>query len=297
LKTSITAVEKKSWFLLCLFVWIQPLISGDRQTGSLRLEEPLSREKNMVVFIKYGNGYLNIAKSNPQIAYEGEFLYAEYKPDVRYEVVGDEGRLDIRFTGDVRDDDEEDSRHIDSIDKLYENELNLKLNPKIPLDLNMDLGVIKGDLDFSGLLVEKFDIEVGVSKADIYFNEPNRTSIESFDIEGGVGKLSIEKLGNANIRELSFEGGIGSYELDFSGKYQQDLTGTMELGMGKLTLYIPRNIGTRISVDQSFLSSFSIDEAYKSGEEYTNDQWGKSKYQIDLDIETGVGKVDVIWID
>jgi hypothetical protein len=251
----------------------------------------------MVVYIKYGNGYLNIAKSPEKRAFEGEFYYKEYKPDVRYEVVGDEGRLDIRFTGEDREEGEEGSQHIDSIDKLYENEMNLKFSPQIPLDLKMDFGVVKGDLDFSGLQIREFDIEVGVSKAEIYFNEPNPTSIETFDIEGGVGKLNIEKLGNANIRELSFEGGIGSYELDFSGKYRQNLYGSMELGMGKLTLYIPRKIGTRISVDRSFLSSFSIDEAYKSGDVYTNEQWEKSKYQIDLDIETGVGKIEVIWID
>ncbi|UCF63089.1 MAG: hypothetical protein JSW33_11000 [bacterium] len=290
-------IIKNSWILICFLVWIQPLFSEDSRTGKLNVEEPFSREKNMVVFIKYGNGYLNIAKSDPKMVFDGEFLYAEYKPDVRYEVVGDEGRLDIRFSGDVRDQDEEDSKHIDSVDKLYENEMNLKFSPRVPLDLNMDLGVIKGDLDFSGLMVEKFDIEVGVSKAEIYFNEPNPTSIESFDIEGGVGKLRIEKLGNANIQEMSFEGGIGSYELDFSGKYQQNLYAKMELGMGKLTLYIPRKIGTRISVDRSFLSSFSIDEAYKSGDVYTNDRWEKSKYQIDLDIESGVGKIDVIWVD
>ena len=172
--------------------------------------------------------------------------------------------------------------------------MNLNFSPKIPLDLDLDFGVIKGDLDFSGLQVKNIDIEVGVSKADIYFEKP---TMESFNIEGGVGKLHIEKLGNANLKEMTFEGGIGSYELDFSGEYQQDLYGDMELGMGKLVLYIPKKIGTRISVDKSFLSSLSIDEAYKNGDVYTNDQWEKSKYNIDLDIETGVGKIEVIWTD
>jgi len=288
--------ELKFLTYLFLIIWLIPGIAEDKQSGKLTLEEPLSREKNMVVFIKFGNGYLNLGQAADKTAFEGEFYYKEFKPDVRYEVVGDEGRLDIRFSGDMRD-DEEDSKHIDSIDKLYDNEMNLNFSPKIPLDLDLDFGVIKGDLDFSGLQVKNIDIEVGVSKADIYFEKPNKVTMESFNIEGGVGKLHIEKLGNANLKEMTFEGGIGSYELDFSGEYQQDLYGDMELGMGKLILYIPRNMGTRISVDQSFLSSLSIDETYKDGDVYTNDQWGKSKHNIDLDIETGVGKIEVIWTD
>jgi len=291
-------MTKINKILTCLFVLIVliPGFAEDKQSGRLTLEEPLSREKNMVVFIRFGNGYLNLGEAEEKTAFEGEFYYKEYKPDVRYEVVGDEGRLDIHFSGEVRD-DQEDSKHIDSIDKLYDNEMNLRFSPNIPLDLEMDFGVIKGELDFSGLQVKNIDLEVGVSKADIYFEKPNRITMESFDIEGGVGKLRIEKLGNANIKELTFEGGIGSYELDFSGEYQRDFYGNIELGMGKLILYIPRNTGTRISVDRSFLSSLSIDEAYKDGDVYTNDQWEKSKYNIDLDIETGVGKIEVIWTD
>lgn len=288
--------EKKFLIWLCVLIWLVPGFADDKEPGRMTLEEPMSREKNMVVFIKFGNGYLDLGPADDKMAFEGEFYYKEYKPDVRYEIVGDEGRLDIRFSGDVREEDDE-SKHIDSIDKLYDNEMNLRFSPKIPLDLDMDFGVIKGNLDFSGLQVKNIDIEVGVSKAEINFEKPNKISMESFNIEGGVGKLHMEKLGNANIKGMIFEGGIGSYELDFSGEYQQDLSGSMELGMGKLILYIPRKIGTRISIDRSFLSSVSIDEAYKDGDVYTNDRWGKSKHSIDLDIETGVGKIEVIWTD
>lgn len=288
--------EKKFLIWLWVVIWLVPGFADDKESGRMTLEEPMSREKNMVVFIRFGNGYLDLGPADDKMAFEGEFYYKEYKPDVRYEVVGDEGRLDIRFSGDVREGDDE-SKHIDSIDKLYDNEMNLRFSPKIPLDLDMDFGVIKGNLDFSGLQIKNIDIEVGVSKAEVYFKETNKITMESFNIEGGVGKLHIEKLGNANIKEMVFEGGIGSYEMDFSGEYQQDLYGSMELGMGKLILYIPRKIGTRISIDRSFLSSVSIDEAYKDGDVYTNDRWGKSKHSIDLDIETGVGKIEVIWTD
>jgi hypothetical protein len=269
----------------------------DKESGHMTIEEPLTKEKSMVVFIRYGNGYIDFGKTNNNMAVIGEFTYKEYRPDVEYETVGNEGRLDIRFSGDVRDEEDDDEKHINSFDELYDNELILKFSPKIPLSLELDFGVVKGDMNFGGLKVSNFNMEVGVSKTDIYFDEPNPISMEDFSIEGGVGKLNIDKIGNANIQEFTFDGGIGSYELDFTGDYQQSLYADIELGMGKLVLYLPKDVGTRLSVDKSFLSSFSIDEAYKNGDVYTNDKWEKTKFKLDLDIETGLGKIEVLWVD
>ena len=85
--------------------------------------------------------------------------------------------------------------------------------------------------------------------------------------------------------------------LDFGGKYQQDMHANIEIGMGKVKLYLPKYVGTRIEVDKSFLSSFSIDEAYKKGDFYYNDQWEKTPYMLDMKVEAGVGKVDIIWVE
>ena len=282
--------------LVTVLLIITQAFPNDKEMGKLTIKEPLTREKNMVIYIRYGNGFIDFGRNDENMAVIGEFTYKEYVPDVEYETVGDEGRLDIRFSGDVTDSDENNEKHIDSFDELYDNELILNFSPKIPLDFSLDFGVVKGDMDMTGLKVSNFEMEVGVSKSVIYFDEPNPEPMEEFYIEGGVGKLNIEKIGNANIEKFIFEGGIGSYELDFSGEYQQDLHAEIELGMGKIVLYLPRDIGVRLSVDKSFLASFSIDEAYKNGDVYTNDQWEKSKYNLDIEIETGVGKIEAVWV-
>ena len=284
-------------FLVSIVFCTSYSLAKDKESGHLTIEEPLTKEKSMVVFIRYGNGFIDFGNTNNNMAIIGEFTYKEYRPDVEYETVGDEGRLDIRFSGDVRDEQDDNEKHINSFDELYDNEMILKFSPKIPLSLDLDFGVVKGDMNLSGLKVKDFNMEVGVSKTDMYFDEPNPIRMENFSIEGGVGKLNIDKIGNANVKEFIFDGGIGSYELDFTGEYQQNLYADIELGMGKLILYLPKNVGTRLSVDKSFLSSFSIDEAYKNGDVYTNDKWEKTKYSLDLEIETGVGKIEVLWVD
>lgn len=291
-------ISKIKYSLIVLFLFLLTTsFAADKERGRYNTEESLTKEKLVKVSIKYGNGFIDIGSLDNNNVYEGEFLYKEYKPDVEYEVIGDEGRLDIHFSGDVSESGgEEDSKHLSSLDELYDNEMILHFNKKVPLDFDLDFGVIKGDLDLSSLKIRNIKMEVGVSKSSIFFNESNKTYMDEFSIEGGVGKLEIDKMGNANMKSFDFEGGIGSYELDFSGNYQQDLNAHIELGMGKMTLYLPQNIGTRLTVNKSFLSSFSIDDVYKDGDVYTNDNWGKTKYSLDMSIETGVGKIDVEWV-
>ena len=277
-----------------------PIIIFSAEDERLRIKKnaPRTKEKSIAVFIDYGNGYIDLGKTNSNNIFEGEFVYSEYRPHIKYEIVGGEGRLNIKFSGKVKKDEEdESSKRINTLNKLYDNELLLNLNREIPLTLDLELGVVKGEMDLGGMNIKDIDIEVGVSKATIVFDEPNQTLMETFTIEGGVGKMSISKLGNANLEDFNFEGGVGSYELDFTGDYKRDVSADIEMGMGKLKIYLPRYIGTRIQVDKSFLSSFSVDEVYKSGDIYYNDKWDKSKYSLDLSVEAGVGKIEVIWED
>lgn len=270
----------------------------DTERQTLSKKETLTREKSLTVNLKYGNGYITIGKSDPQNIYEGEFSYRKYRPDIKYDIVNNEGRLDIFFTEEAKGTEENDRKgDFYSFNDLYENELSLNFNPHILLNFNIDLGVSKGNMDFSGLKIRKLFLEMGVSKTGVKFDEINSIGMESFRVEDGVGKFSIENLGNANVSDFSFEGGVGSYQLDFRGNYQQNLTGKIELGMGKLILYLPRNIATRLSVDKSFFSALEIDEVFKNGNIYTNERWGKSEPTIDLFIESGMGKIEVVWVD
>ncbi|GAB4363419.1 MAG: hypothetical protein Kow0042_01300 [Calditrichia bacterium] len=288
---------KINLFLVCLLLPLY-LLASSNEAEVLKKQALLTREKSLNVSITYGNGFITISKLTTKNVYEGEFVYEKSRPDIRYDIVGDEGRLQVYFSGKVRKDSrDEDARNISSITNLYDNELRLHLSPEIPINLDLELGMIKGNLDLSGLKIQSLNMEIGVSKGTIVFDEPNPIKMENCTIEGGVGKLNIERLGNARVKNFSFEGGVGSYVLDFSGEYKLNTNANITIGMGKVTLYLPRYIGTRLKVDKSFLSSFSIDKIYKEGDYYYNDNWEKTRYNLDMKVEAGVGKVDVVWVD
>ncbi len=269
----------------------------DQNQDILKKRVPLTREKKLLVNLSYGNGYLVLEKGPSRHVFESKFLYENARPDIRYDIVGDQGRLEIDFAGKMKKSDGEESHQISSLNKIFDNRLYLYLSPEVDTEMDLELGVVKGTLDFSGLRLRNLRMEIGVSEADMLFDTPNPILMEDMYIEGGVGKLRIERLGNANFRQLTFKGGIGSYEVDLSGSLEQNARVNIQLGMGKILLYLPDYVGTRIRVQKSFLSSFSVNDCYREDGYYYNTNWGKTSRQLDVRIETGVGKVKVIWVD
>jgi hypothetical protein len=274
------------------------ILAQEGNQGVMRKQESFSKEKILTVSLTYGNGYISIDRLLNKNVFEGEFIYEKYRPNVDYEVINDEGKLDIFFSGIVKKRGKRGGvHHINSIKKIYDNELRLNLSNEVPIDLDLELGVVKGDLDLTGLKIRNLNMAVGVSKSAIIFDESNPISLENCSIEGGVGTLQIENLGFANVQDFHFEGGVGSYEIDFGGQYKQDISAKIELGMGKLSLYLPNYIGTRIKINKSFLASVSIDDCYKKSDYYYNNNWEKTSHKLEIEVETGIGKLEVFWLE
>ncbi|RMF56050.1 MAG: hypothetical protein D6748_14315 [Calditrichaeota bacterium] len=289
------------YMALSLAISTLPLMAGPRGGEQSRLKKVVKRsyETRINAKVKINNGIVYIDKAVEPEIFNGEFIFTRRPPTVNYEVVGNEGQLTIRVAGKVskvKDVHHDEDYEID-MDEVYENECYINLSPDVPLDLKMDLGVTKGEMDLGGFRLNNLDLTTAVSSNIIEFSEPNPQPLEEFRVENGVGKLQILNIGNSNFRYFSFEGGVGKYVLDFDGEYQHDATGKIELGMGKLTLFLPRNIGVRLEVDKTFLSSFDIDKVYKEDDTYYNELWNSSKPQLDLHIESGIGKIEVQWIE
>lgn len=255
-------------------------------------------EKEIHVDITLGNGKIYLEKGSPQKVFEGEFTYEQRAPEVNYEIVGEDGRLTIQFDeiNNREKGEEKKFSHLSSLDDLYGNECRLKLSPNLPIVLTLDLGVIKGEMNLGGLQLREISLSSGVSKVHINFNEPNPISLEYFDVEAGVGALEISNLGNANFKHFKFEGGIGKYILDFAGSSYKESKVDISVGLGKVKLYLPQSVGVRMKVDKSFLCSFSIDDIYKKNDFYYNENWGKNDNSLDMNIETGIGRLSVVWI-
>jgi hypothetical protein len=284
-------------FLMASLVWAK---DPAKDLATLKREYSLSGVRAITADIEVSVGKVVIEKAARGQAFAGFFRYSGEPPEVEYAVSGEKGLLDVRF-GDksiVR------KKHRGSGDEDYDIDLGdfedwecrLAFSSEVPLSLGIEAAVVSGEWDLGGFQVEALSLETGVNKLDIDFSSSNPVEMNRLDIESGVGKLTMRGLGNANFRDLSFQGGVGSYELYFDGKFSDDARADLEIGMGKLVLHLPENIGVRIRMDDSFLSSITMTDMEKRDGSYINQHWGSNRPQLDMQIDTGVAKVEIDWL-
>jgi hypothetical protein len=262
-----------------------------RQVEKIHKEIKFQDEKNLTVKIDYGGGTIVLEKNKSDNILDAEI--EEENPDeidIDYDKIGDKGELYL--------DSKSKLRHLDF--DLDDNYCHLGFSDKIPISFEIDVGACKGEFDFTGLRINNLDIDLGASSTEINFKKPNPERISEINIDAGASKLKMEGLGNANFDRLSFDGGVGDYTLDFSGELRHKAYVDIDVGLGSLTVLLPENIGVRIRKEDSFLSSFSIDEAEFQEVEsnvYESENFGKTEGELIFDIEIGLGSVKIEYID
>jgi len=112
------------------------------------------------------------------------------------------------------------------------------------------------------------------------------------DLKMGAGEGDL-RLRDLQISRLEIQMGAGELNVDLTGDRKRDLTGSIHGGAGEATIRLPHEVGVQIHASGG-LGSISSDGFHQNGSEYTNDAWGKSPVSIRLDIEGGVGSINLI---
>lgn len=131
-------------------------------------------------------------------------------------------------------------------------------------------------------------IPVGSGKNiwDIYLTQKLPVDLE---VEFGAGEGTLD-LREIWLEDLQIDMGVGELTVDISGRYKQGFDVTIEGGVGSATVYLPEDIGVRVSAEKG-IGSIDASGFKKRGDIYTNDAYGESDITIDLDIEAGIGSI------
>ena len=208
---------------------------GETRTTSKTV--PLGHEKSVDVEIKMGAGELRVANGSSDLM-NADFTYNvdAWRPEVRYDVTGDLGKLAIQ---------QPSGRHNYRGRTRYE--WDIRLNSGVPLAMNVNLGAGKANLILAGLNLNRLNLNVGAGEADI----------------------------------------------DLDGAWQHDVAASVHGGVGKLTLHLPADTGVRARI-QGGLGAIHANEFTKKGDVYTNSAYGKSKASLSIDIQGGMGEVNLM---
>ena len=174
--------------------------------------------------------------------------------------------------------------------------LDLTLGTQVPIELMLQFGAAEADLELGGLRLQKATIQTGASDTNVRVSRPNPLTCSTARFEVGAAKFAAEGLGNLNCEDLSFSGGVGDVTLDFTGSWRADGTVEIDMGLGSLTLRLPRGLGVAVH-KSSVLASFDSQGLIKRGQVYYSEGFDKSERKLNINIDAALGSIKVLWVD
>jgi hypothetical protein len=248
------------------------------------MSRQLEGEDEVRVDVEYGAGRFVVRPVGDNLLYRMNLRYDEdrYEPVAEYS----NGRLEIGV----------DSRRRSRLRGDREaGELTLELARGVPMDLELQFGAVKADLDLGGLALTDLDLHTGASESLIDISEPNREVIETASFEVGAADFTLHHLGNLNAERIEVDAGVGSLTLWLDGEWQRNTRLAIDMGLGALELRVPEGLGIQLRKD-SFLTALDSEGLVKRGDTYESLDWNDADHRVTIDLDAAFGSVKVVWI-
>ncbi len=266
--------------------------AGDRRT-ILTVDEPLDENvKSMAIEIEFGFGEIRLERGNPAKAVTGYMQYDEesIRPSAKYKVEGDRAYFRLVTK----------SRHRGwSLDDSFDSpESEIYFTTRVPLDIDFSCGLGEAFLDLGELQVRELSLDNGLGETTLNFSTLNGVELRSLSVDNGLGELTALNLSNARTKILSFDCGLGSATLDFRGESRHDMDVDIDVGLGSITLKIPRGYNVDLDAEENFLSSINARGMERlSRSRYRSFDYDSKKPTIRIEASVGLGSIDLQWID
>lgn len=243
-----------------------------------REEIPLEGVTAAQVEITLGIGELTLNVGEPDLLFSGLFRtnVSAWKPEVTWK----DGVLKVA---------QPDIRGVPSAGA--ENEWELYLAPRVPMDLKLRVGAAKGRLDLGGLALTDFSLETGASDMVVHWDKPNTVSMDRFLLRAGAANVEVRGIGYASPREVQVEGGMGNLILDFTGPWTDSARVKVTAGVGALRLRFPRDVGVRVAMEGGLSNIQTSGDWRLSQDIYLNEAYGQSGTSLEVTLTAGVGSV------
>lgn len=250
-----------------------------RTVTSLR---QLKNEQSLDVNVEYGAGKLFIAPGEGNTLYKATLRYDadHFKPVTSYS----EGRLRVGIEGgSVKSHNVKAGR------------LDLALNTHVPVKLDLRFGAGTANIELGGVRLREAHIATGASESRIKVSKLNPEKCSTLKMEVGAADFEASGLGNLNCRNVDLDGGVGDVTLDFNGAWRGNTEVTVDMGLGSLTLRLPRGLGVFIK-KHGFLASFDSEGLVKRGGNYYSENYENAGNKISINIDAAFGSIRVVWV-
>jgi hypothetical protein len=262
-----------------------PAVASGQDWRSVTMSRRVSGERELDVRVTYGAGRFKVAAAERGTLYRMQLRYDEevFEPRAEY----DDGRLRLGV--------ESIGRSVRVGRNRSEGEMDLQLATGVPMELDLEFGAVRADIDLGGLSLTDLELSTGASESTVDVSEPNPLSMRTASFEVGAADFEARHLGNLNAERFEIDAGVGEVTLWFTGEWRQDARATINMGLGALELRLPEGLGVRLHKD-SFLTSLDSQGLVKRGDSYYSLNWEDAERQLTIDLDAAFGSVRVIWV-
>lgn len=261
-------------------------VAGRIEQFTTKVDPDGAKKVEVVVELAAGEFYITPADMSEVAIVEVEYDSRRVECVVDYEVRGSTGRLFLESNL-LR------KRNIDTEDNRWE----IVLSDRYPMILEIEVGACDAEFDLGGLPLTELIVQIGAASGEIDFSEPNPERLEEIEIEAGAASLTLLNIGNANFEIFSFEGGAGSFELDFRGEYSGVSVISIEIGLGSAEIVLPEDIPVHIETGEAGWFStvdFHNDDLDEIDDGvYESEGFDDASVRIYMEIDVSLGSIDV----
>jgi hypothetical protein len=237
------------------------------------------------VIVDYGVGRFNVTSTDGGVLYRMNLRYDEGRFEPIADFSGDRLELGVASIG----------RRWNIGKGGNTGQLDLELARGIPMDLELNFGAVRADLDLGGLALTALALRTGASESTVDMSEPNIAAMRTASFEAGAAEFTARNLGNLNAERIEVTAGVGDLTLGFSGRWEQDAAVSIDMGLGTLELRFPEGLGVRLR-KKSFFTSLDSEGMVKRGDAYYSLDWDDADKKITIDLDAAFGSVKVVWV-
>ena len=128
----------------------------------------------------------------------------------------------------------------------------------------------------------------GHNRWDLHLN--NKVPMD-LAVNQGAGRAKLT-LGGLALSKLDLHIGAGETTVDLTGDWKDDLTASIQGGVGRATVRLPSDVGVR-AVARGGIGAVHVHGLKKDGDAYVNDAYGKSPVTVNVTVEGGVGEINL----
>jgi len=262
-----------------------PTPGASQSWRTVTMSRQISGQDDLRVAVAYGAGRFKVGPAEPGVLYRMQLRYDEDRFEPRAVLEGRRLELGVESLG----------RSVRRGRDQTGGEMDVRLARGIPMDLDLDFGAVRADLDLGGLHLTNLEVSTGASESTVDVSEPNPVAMRSASFEVGAADFTARHLGNLNAERIEVNAGVGEITLWLNGEWTRDAQVSIHMGLGALELRLPEGLGVELRKD-SFLTSLDSEGMVKRGEGYYSLDWETAPRKVRIDLDAAFGSVKVVWV-